>query len=219
MPAAANFDRLARGYRALEFVAFGRDLERARFSFLERLRDRRSILVLGEGDGRCLERLVALAPHAAIHCLDASPAMIAAASARLPVVARSRVTLTCADIFAFDFDARRYDAVTTFFFLDCFTAEQVRTIVARVTPRLEPGALWLFADFVLPARGWPRRRAQAWLALLYAFFRWQTGLRARALPPSELVIEGAGFARTDAREWQHGLLRSAVWADRRTRPA
>ncbi len=87
MPAAANFDRLARIYRALEFLAFGGALERARFCFLDRLGGCDDILVLGEGDGRCLERLVGLAPHARIRCVDSSPAMLAVAAAR---VARPR---------------------------------------------------------------------------------------------------------------------------------
>lgn len=208
---AANFDRLARIYRALEFVAFGRDLERARFCFLDRLRDRRSILVLGEGDGRCLERLVRVAPNAAIHCVDASPAMLAAAARRLPESDRPRVTLTCADIFSLNFDRERYDAVTTFFFLDCFNTEQVETIVERVTPGLRPNATWLFADFVLPSGPIARLRARAWLAVLYTFFRWQTGLATRQLPESEAAIQRSGFHRVDAREWQHGLLRSAVY--------
>ena len=64
----SGFDRLARSYRTLELLAFGRDLERARFAWLPALADRKSILVLGEGDGRCLARLAALAPAARIHC-------------------------------------------------------------------------------------------------------------------------------------------------------
>jgi ubiquinone/menaquinone biosynthesis C-methylase UbiE len=80
---AANFDRLARIYRALEFVAFGRDLERARYCFLDQLASCRDILVLGEGDGRCLARLVHVAPAARIHCVDASAAMLACAARRL----------------------------------------------------------------------------------------------------------------------------------------
>ena len=39
---AADFDRLARPYRALEYLAFGRALETARFRFLDRLRYRRA---------------------------------------------------------------------------------------------------------------------------------------------------------------------------------
>ena len=208
----ANFDPLARGYRALEFLAFGRALERARFCLLDRLTGCRDLLVLGEGDGRCLARLVQVAPAARIHCIDASAAMLARAEARLAGnAARARVTFECADILSVSLPPARYDAVTTLFFLDCFTVDQVTALVARVRPSLQPDARWLFADFALPPGGWGRLRARAWLALLYAFFRWQTGLAVRALPPSEEILRGAGFRLEAAREFQRGLVRSALF--------
>jgi SAM-dependent methyltransferase len=206
-----NFDRLAGIYRALEYVAFGRDLERARFCFLERLRACRHILVLGEGDGRCLAQLIRAAPAARIDCLDLSPAMLAQAAARLPPAARERVTFRCADLLAAELPPARYDAVITLFFLDCFTPEQTAGIVHRVTASLQPAACWLWADFALPPRGVARLRARVWLAVLYAFFRWQTGLPARMLPPAEELILAAGFARRDLREFQRGLVRSVFF--------
>jgi ubiquinone/menaquinone biosynthesis C-methylase UbiE len=208
---AGTFDGLTRVYRALEFIAFGRDLERARFVFLDRLINCREILVLGEGDGRALAQLVKLAPRARIHCVDASPAMLARASARLTVAERNRVTFEAIDILTIALPAATFDAVTTMFFLDCFTPEQVRSILERVQPSLRPGARWLFADFSIPARGYARLRARVWVGLLYVFFRWQTKLEARALPPSEAIFALSGWRKTEEREFQTGLLRSVVF--------
>lgn len=214
----ASFDRLASNYRALEFLAFGRDLERARFCFLEQLRDCREILVLGEGDGRCLARLVQIAPAAQIHCVDVSAGMLARARERLPATAVGRVTFERADLLTHELPSARYDAVVTFFFLDCFTAEQAAALVTKVQRSLRAGATWLFADFVLPTRGFSRLRAEAWLKLLYFFFRWQTGLPARVLPPSEALIERAGFERRALQSLQGGLVHSAVYAMRDVLP-
>ncbi|MEO6873651.1 MAG: class I SAM-dependent methyltransferase [Opitutaceae bacterium] len=212
MNSAANFDPLVRSYRALEWLAFGHDLERTRFCLLDRLADRSSILVLGEGDGRALARLVTLAPTARIHCLDSSAAMLTRAQARLAGSdALSRVTFEQADALTYEFKPAHYDAVVTLFFLDCFTAEQAPALVDRISVALQPNATWLFADFVLPARGIARVRAKAWLSLLYTFFRWSTGLRTRALPPSETLIHAAGFHCEITRDFQHGLLRSAFF--------
>lgn len=209
---AANFDPLVRVYRALEVIAFGGDLERARFCLLDRLGDRRSILVLGEGDGRALMRLVQIAPQARIHCIDSSRAMIDRAQARLAgAAAEDRVTFECADALTCEFAAGRYDAVITLFFLDCFDGAQAADIVKRVNAALSADAVWLFADFVLPPRGIARLRAKAWLGLLYAFFRWQTGLRTHELPPSEDLIIGSGFHRVATQDFQWGLLRSAFF--------
>jgi ubiquinone/menaquinone biosynthesis C-methylase UbiE len=207
-----TFDRLARVYRTLEVLAFGRDLERARFCFLDHLHDCRDILLLGEGDGRCLARVVAAAPAARIHCVDASAAMLARAAARLRHADRPRVTFERADLLTRTFERDRYDAVATFFVLDCFTQDQAASIVDRAAAALREGGRWLFADFVLPPGGVSRWRARAWLAVMYHFFRWETGLQARALPPSEDLLRRAGFERGAVRERQRGFVRSAVFS-------
>ena len=207
-----SFDRLARWYRPLETLAFGRDLERARFAHLGRLAACRSILLLGEGDGRCVERVAALVPQAMIECVDASPGMIERAGRRVAATpAAGRIRFTRSDIFAFRPQPGAYDAVCTLFFLDCFDAEGVASVIARVAPGLAPGALWLHADFVMPESGYDRLRARAWLALLYAFFRWETGLAVHSLPPSETLLGEAGWSRVDTLSLQRGLVRSSVF--------
>jgi ubiquinone/menaquinone biosynthesis C-methylase UbiE len=207
-----GFDRLAPWYRAVEFLAFGRDLERARFQFLPRIAGATEILLLGEGDGRCAERLAGLAPRARITCVDSSPGMIRRAQARLAGhPAGDRVHFVCADVFAFEPGPRRFDAVATLFFLDCFDPSEVGALVPRVGSLLAPDAPWLFADFRVPPAGWARLRAQAWLAFLYAFFRWETSLRVSTLPPSEEILAAHGWAPAAGRDFQHGLLRSAVY--------
>jgi SAM-dependent methyltransferase len=210
--ARSSFDKLSRWYRPLEYVAFGRDLERARFAHLGRLAACRNILLLGEGDGRCAERLAALAPASRIHCVDSSRGMVGRASERIARAgAAERVTFECADALAYRPGAGAHDAVATLFFLDCFDEAGVESIVKRVGDSLRPGAPWLFADFVTPAGGPGRLRARMWLGLLYAFFRLAAGLRATRLPPSEEVLSRAGWVRTGCLDLQHGMLRSAVY--------
>jgi ubiquinone/menaquinone biosynthesis C-methylase UbiE len=207
-----GFSRLARTYRALEYAAFGGDLERARFAYLDRLAGCSDILLLGEGDGRCAERLAALAPRARITCVDASPGMIARASRRIAAAgAAERVTFTCADALHIALPAGGFDGVATLFFLDCFDARGVEAIVERTGAALRPGSPWLFADFAVPPAGFARLRARAWLAVLYKFFRLSAGLQASALPPSEEILGRAGWAKTESRDLQRGLLRSAVF--------
>lgn len=210
---AADFDPLVRAYRALEFVAFGGDLERARFCLTDALRDCRSILILGEGDGRFLAQLLPrLDVGARVQCVDASAAMLRRAEARVAGTAgRDRVTFQQADALALALPPQRYDAVVTLFFIDCFQPDDAAALVEKLSGALQPKATWLFADFVEPPRGFARWRARIWLAVLYTFFRWQTGLKTRALPPSEELIAQAGFARAAQREFQWGLLRAVAW--------
>ena len=206
-----SFDRLVSVYRLLEFGAFGRDLERARFCFLERLSGAHRILVFGDGDGRALARLAAAAPQARIECVDISAAMIARARARLRPADRARVIFHHADALAVPLPGGPFDAVTTLFFLDCFTGAQVEALVGRIAATLAPDALWLWADFRMPERGWSRLRARLTIPLLYAFFRWQTGIPARQLPPAEEILAAAGFRSVASVDRQGGMVRTRLF--------
>jgi SAM-dependent methyltransferase len=206
-----SFDRIAGIYRALEYVAFGRALEAARLQYVDRLRACRHVLIVGDGDGRFLERLVQVAPEARIRSIDSSAAMLARAAGRLDPAARARVAFECADIRSAAIPLGAYDAVVTMFVLDCLTPAEVAQVVRSLAGGLESGGVWLFADFVIPPRGWRRLRARVWIRALYLFFRWQTGLAADRLPPSEQILDAAGLHRMTSTSLQHGLVRTAVY--------
>lgn len=196
-----GFCRVARLYAPLEKLMFGGKLEEARFCHLPQLRDCRDILLLGEGDGRCLARLVKIAPRARLHCVDSSPAMLARALARLTHAERARVNLIQADVLQWSPPANAYDAVVTVYFLDCLTEAGVRQLVEKLRASLRPGARWVWADFVLPARGPARWRAQIWLRAMYGFFRHSARLAACELPPTEQIFHAAGWRAQVSRDF------------------
>lgn len=208
----SDFDRVARAYRGLEYLAFGRALERAREAHLPALVRCRRILVVGDGDGRALARIAAIAPDARIHCVDTSALMLQQASRRLPAAVRSRVTFTRADVRTFDIDGRTWDAIVTFFVLDCLTDADVRIVVDRLASALAPSGVWLYADFAIPSCGWRRLRARVWVGLLYAFFRWRTGLSVSSLPCVEPILAEAGFVSMAVETRQAGLIRSVLYS-------
>jgi SAM-dependent methyltransferase len=200
-------DRLARFYRWIEYAAFGRALESARFALLDRLQGCRRVLVLGEGDGRALERMLAVAPVAEFEVIESSRAMIA--------LARQRVG-NCERVRFFCEDARsvrlgRYDALVTCFFLDCFSDDELPRVVKRLASALVPGGLWLNAEFAIPKGGWARFHAAAWIWVMYRFFNVATGLRARTLPkiPEALVEYGMRSQTVSRRRW--GMIVSEEW--------
>lgn len=207
-----SFDSVARIYRWLEYAAFGGALQRARVAHLGHLRRCADILVLGDGDGRCVSAILRAAPFARIECIDNSQTMIDLATRRLSVADRRRVTFTRADARTVDVGQRTFDAVVTMFFLDCFVDRDVEALIARLRPQLRHGALWLFADFAIPARGLARWHAQFVVGGLYLFFRLATGLEARALPASEAHLLAAGFRCTEVTTARAGLIRTTVYA-------
>jgi len=104
-----------------------------------------------------------------------------------------------------------YDAVLTLFVLDCFPPGDAVAVIRALGSTVTASGLWLFADFSVPERGWRRLHARLQARLLYAFFRWQTGIRASTLPPSETLIEGQGFRPRSVEERRAGSIRSVLF--------
>jgi ubiquinone/menaquinone biosynthesis C-methylase UbiE len=210
---ASGFDRVARIYRWIEYLAFGRTLQRARTAHLAALRSCRDILLVGDGDGRCLEAVLREVPAARVTTVDGSSSMLDHARRRAERAgATSRVEFVRADLRTATWLDGRYDAVVTLFVLDCFRVAQVEAIVGILAAALRPHGLWLFADFDVPPRGWRRWHARTWVGLLYAFFRATTGLGAQSLPPSESLIHARGFDAVAVRTYRAGLIRSVRFA-------
>jgi len=202
--------RIASVYRWIEYLAFGRALERSRFAFLDRLRGARQVLVLGEGDGRAVARLATVAPLAQIDVYEVSAEMIALASAR--VGGNPRVRFHCQDARHAGWSGGTYDGIVTLFFLDCFLEAEVTELVRGLAQVLRPGGLWLMTDFAVPDSGWRRWHARVWIAVMYFFFRLTTGLRARRLPAIEAALREAGLGRVEGRERRAGMIRSEIWS-------
>jgi SAM-dependent methyltransferase len=207
-----NIDRLARWYRWIEYAAFGRALERRRFAFLYRLAAARRVLVLGEGDGRTLERLLALAPQARIDVIELSSEMIALAQRRIGI--QDRVRFLHQDALPSTWPYKHYDGVITCFFLDCLAEAQARMLIHRLADAMSPGALWLVSEFAVPPHGWRKWHAKLWLTTMYCFFKLTTGLQTRTLPPYERFLNEAGMQRKQSEHERAGMIISQVWEKR-----
>ncbi len=216
-----KFDRVARLYRPVEYLSFGPLLESCRFAHLDHLASATRALVLGDGDGRFIARLLAANLQVQAHAVDASPAMLRLLRARASHIATGnsasdRLATTCADIRAFTppgfAPGVGYDLVVTHFFLDCLSPSEAEQLIARLQPHLTPGALWLVSEFQVPAGS----RFCSWLGHslisgLYAAFRLLTGLQVRRIPPWQSLFTLAGFTRQATRSWLGGLLVSELW--------
>jgi ubiquinone/menaquinone biosynthesis C-methylase UbiE len=210
-----SFDRLARSYALLERGTFGRQLERARFHHLSQLSSAQRILLLGEGDGRCLERLLALNPTAHIDVVERSGQMLAVAQARVGAIPRVHFYQEDACSFA---PAQRYNALVTCFFLDCFEQSALQALVPRLAGLLQPGGFWLYSDFQEQPRGLAHYRNKLWLSLLYQAFAWLTDIRARTLVDPRPLFVDSGLLCQDSTSLCRGLLVSELWCKHQLRP-
>ncbi len=207
MNAPANFDDLARWYRWLEYLAFGRALERCRFALLPELAEARRVLILGEGDGRFLRELVDLNAEARVDVVEASGAMVDLARGRLSEDERGRVCFHRADAREWNFPLEQYDAVVTCFFLDCFNEVTLARLMPRISASVCPDGRWLMAEFVASGN-W---RSGMWLAALHGFFRGVTGLEAKRLANFGGLLAGLGWEEKRRMEFAGGLMAARVW--------
>lgn len=206
-----NIGWIARGYRWIEYLAFGRALERCRFVHLEFLPNLHSILLLGEGDGRFLARLASLQPDACFDVVDNSHEMVALASSRLTASQRIRVQFHALDARSAALPETSYDLVATNFVLDCFDEVEAARVVARVSNHVRSGGLWLVSEFQQPRGGIRHLHATLWIRAMYLFFRATTGLRVNRVPAYGLMLTDAGFKLARETRWRWGLIVSQLW--------
>ena len=202
-----GFDRLAPGYRWIERAALGASLMEARLALLDELPPIKHALVLGDGDGRLLERLLRRQPDCLATSIDFSQAMLTLQSRRLRRAGLDRrVELRRCDLLDCRLPQQRFDLIVTAFVLDCFTEQTLQQLIPRLAASLTPEASWYFADFRQPASGWRALRAQAWLRVTYAFFRWQTSIESVSLVDPEPLLFGQGFRKVAERQRRFGML-------------
>ena len=201
-----NCDPIAPWYRWFEYLGFGHELERRRTAFLPDIADARRILVLGDGDGRFLARLVHQNRGAAIDYVDVSARMLALARAR----AGDSVTYHHAD--ARTIPLAEYDLIVTHFFLDCFDPTDAEPLIERIANAASPHARWLISEFRQPGTGWRAAWARVWLWTLYRFFRITTGLRTTTLVDHHPLLARAGFRIVRQQSSRFGLLASELWS-------
>lgn len=207
-----NFDLIARPYRWLEYLTLGRTLERCRTHFLPLLPERRSALVLGDGDGRFVTSLLVQNPHLHADALDTSATMLKLLIRRAHTQATNAANrLQTHHTNALTFTpVTTYDLIATHFFLDCLPQIQVDQLIANLSQHLQPHALWLISDFRIPA-GPMQPIARIFVRSLYLAFRILTGLRTTRLPDHATPLANAGFTRIAHHHFLAGLLTTELW--------
>jgi SAM-dependent methyltransferase len=208
-----NFDLIARPYRWLEYFSFGPFLDRCRRAQLVDLKYASRALVLGDGDGRFLARLLAVNPSLSADVVDSSASMLKVLERRVDrsgSLGRRRIRLYHAD--ALDWKPTgNYDLIVTHFFLDCFSPLQLKQLVDRILPHATPGAKWLISEFAIPGNPIAAPFARAIISLLYRAFGCLTGLPVRALPDYAAAFSRRGMVLSQERRTLAGLLSSQIW--------
>ena len=207
---SANFNRLARVYRWLEWCTFGPTLGKCRSAYLAEMKNCRAALVIGDGDGRFTAQLLKQNPHIAVDAVDVSDAMLQRLKQRAGRHA-GRVRSHLADARQLQFAARKFDLIATHFFLDCLTTVEVESLAMRLRESITSDGVWVVSEFAIPDNWYGRLIARPVVTVLYLAFRCLTGLAIRELPRHREALQRAGFILTGQRERLSGLLLSELW--------
>lgn len=207
-----SFDVVAPWYRALETIAFGNALQRARIACLDGTSSPRRALVVGEGNGRFLSALLREHPGIEVDCVDTSERMLALARKRIEREGcKSAVQFLHQDILTWTPPAATYDLIVTHFLLDCFPEDKLADIVARLSGAAMANATWLSADFRMPVSGLARLQARGWLLAMYRFFRLTARIKARELVDPSPFLRRHGFVLERQYLFRNGMLKSELW--------
>ena len=206
-----NADPIAAIYRYLEAVAFQGRLQRCRETYLNAVTHAKRILILGEGDGRFLARLVAQNPTSQIDVVEASGKMIALARNRIPSSRLHNINFYRQDARISLLPGSGYDVIVTNFFLDCFSDAEAAAIVTNAAEALRPGGIWIVGDFQQPSEGIAALHAWLWLRVMYFAFRLTTGLRVASLPSIETILASNGLVALQRQQDWSSLLTAQLW--------
>lgn len=177
-----GYDQLAGRYQLFEKLMFGSSLAKARTALLSSIPACRSALVLGDGDGRLLEQLLATQPDCQITSIDQSRRMLEIQQKRLSHhPRRDHVTWRQQDARELEGFDRQFDLLVAAFFLDCFTGPDLEIHLPRWLSTLRRGGHFYVVDFQQPDAGLKRLRGKMYLSAMHHFFRWYTNLPNRQL--------------------------------------
>jgi tRNA (cmo5U34)-methyltransferase len=204
---ASGFDRLAPWYDRLVELVFGGSVAQIQVDLLPCLPEQGRVLVVGGGTGWLLGELFRLRPQLTVTYVELSPRMLARAQRVAAAEGLPAAQLTWQQGRVSDLPpGPAFDAVLTFFFLDLFSAAEVRVLMDQIERRLRPRAQWLLADFVAQ-----NAAQRALLAAMYGFFRLMCSITGdRQLPFVEL-FEGRSYRlAAQYRRWC-GMVRGMDW--------
>lgn len=214
-----GYDRLASLYRPIERCVFGDRLQQARTALLDQIPQWDRMLILGDGDGRLLQKIVnsvtyahPRSPPREIISLDQSSRMLDRQRERItgdhPHVS---VKWIQADALQYRPPTKSFDVIVTPFFLDCFSEAELREAMPAWHAGLRHRGIWYHIDFVIPHLGWRRARAILLVHAMHLFFRATTGLENRELVNTGQLFEQLSMQAIARVRGDRDLIESTIY--------
>ena len=193
IPTQIGYNKLAPYYNFLLYLSGGY-LIKAQRKLIPFIEETSKALLVGEGTGNFLSKLIASNKVKTIFCLDISEKMIQICQKKNKQSVSSlggnkRVHYIIGDLFCLYpnnlLDANQhlnnkslFSLITTNFFLDQFKEHELEKIMQRLDMLLTPGGYWYFTDFTLPKNFFQKNLVKG----LYIFFQKVCNIEADKVP-------------------------------------
>lgn len=207
------FDKVASSYLFLEKALFGSSLQQMRCSHLSHIENSKKILLVGEGCGFFLRRLLEVNQEAMITVVEPSERMVQQAKSRVPDHDRQRVFFCKTPLEEF-LPQVQFNAACTCFLWDCFEENQIKKLLPKVLDCLESGGFLINVDFAETRSSEGRRFKISHfilLRMLYGFFRFTTGIESTRVTEIKPMAESNGFYVMDSRNHEKLPILSEVF--------
>lgn len=191
----ANFDFIAPFYDFLARLVFGDLLLKSQSTYFLRIPSKgATILILGGGSGKILEKLSESIQTANICYVEASQKMLNMA---LKSTVAERLTIEWIHGTEKDLPkGRKFDFVITPFVLDVFPNEKLGVAMDKLSQHMQENGIWLFTDFNVPDTKWKFLSAGL-IRIMYKFFRLVAGLKTQKLPDFDKQFVRIGLKKEE----------------------
>ena len=206
-----GFDFLSWFYDLLLFISSGKTIVNSQVSLIKKLPPCSNALLIGEGTGNFLKALAASDKARRIVYLDISSGMCQQAQNKLKTTKHKAEVEFRIGSFEQVYEDEVFDLVSTNYFLDVFTPQQLDVYIPLLASHLKQDGLWYCSDFYTP----PKLRLKDYLfkpilAVLYLFFRLICRLPAHKLPPSFEKLTLYGLKEQNTEYFLSGFIKSSI---------
>jgi tRNA (cmo5U34)-methyltransferase len=197
-----RFNWIASHYDRLVKLVFGSTLLNAQLTFIDSIRDNDSILILGGGSGEFLHALLDRKPGVTICYIEASKKMLELSKSRVS----KHHTIDFIHGTEDDIPDSDFNVVITNFFLDLFSASELKVVVEKINKRLTPDGKWIVTDF----ENSPRVHHRIVLSAMYLFFRITNSIDAKKLSDWRFALTNKELYPKEERIFRRGFVKSTL---------
>lgn len=211
----ASMQNIAGIYDLLASMVFGSHLQKAQTAYLHHVTPQSSLLIIGGGSGWILKEILKRSSPSSIFYLETSAAMLELARkewGKIDKKVRGKTAIRFVHGSEEDIPAEsKFDAVLTFFLLDCYTTPEAGLLMKKLKNHLRAEGLWLFADFRIDMNSFNRFWQKLFINIMYLFFGLSCGLKNRSLPDLQQLFSDHALQMTENSYFFSGFIQSSIY--------